>query len=536
MLSFFKRRNEETSNCKKGKSAQSLPVSISDKLEMIREKTGNSPDVLYRTYTISEDSSIDLGVVYIDGIVEEERINRFMLKSVMEKREQINHLNQEGLFKFLKEEATALGSFKLENDEEQLFTSLMAGETIVFVDGLAPIIAVNTEGGETRQIEEPPSQVTIRGPRDGFTESLKTNFALVRRRIRNPNLWVESMKIGKQTKTKVAIMYVNGLANEKVVEEVRRRLNEIDVDRILGSGYIEQLVEDETMTPFPTVFYTERPDSVAGNLLEGRVAIFIDGTPFVLVAPVVFMQFLQTAEDYYTRFDIATALRFLRVFMLFLAILAPAIYIAVTTYHQEMIPTELLIVISAQRESVPFPAFIEALMMEVAFEILREASVRMPRAIGNAITIVGALVIGQVAVQAGVVSPAMIIVVAITAVASFGIPSPALATSVRLIRFIFMVAAATYGFYGVLLGLIALTVHLCSIRSFGVPYMAPIAPLIPSNLQDTIVRAPLWKMKQRPWLIGKGNNVRVGEDQKPAPPRSRTIINKEMKRDDQDET
>jgi spore germination protein KA len=332
------------------------------------------------------------------------------------------------------------------------------------------------------------------------------------------------MKIGSVSKTDVSIVYIKGIAKDEIVKEIRSRLDRIEIDSILESGYIEQLIEDQSMTTFPTLYHTERPDMVAGNLLEGRVAIVVNGTPFVLLAPTVFIQFFQSVEDYYGRADIATALRFLRILIFFISIIGPASYIAGTTFHQEMIPTQLLIAIAAQRETVPFPAFIEALIMEVAFEILREAGVRMPRAVGSAISIVGALVIGQAAVQAGIVSPAMVIVVAITAIANFATPAFAIAISARLLRFIFMVAAATFGFYGIMLGILLLAVHLTSIRSFGVPYLAPMAPLIPANLGDTIVRLPMWAQKTRPKLIASKKN-RVGGNQKPKPEESRGMVN-----------
>jgi len=313
------------------------------------------------------------------------------------------------------------------------------------------------------------------------------------------------------------------------VDEVKKRLKGIDIDSIIESGYIEQLIEDQPYSVFPTMYHTERPDSVAGNILEGRIAILVDGTPFVLLAPAVFIQFFQAVEDYYVRFDIATALRFLRILMFFISMVAPAIYIAATTFHQEMIPTGLLIVIAAQRETVPFPAFIEALIMEVTFEILREAGVRMPRAVGNAISIVGALVIGQAAVQAGIVSPAMVIIVSITAIASFATPSVAMAISARLIRFVFMAAAAAFGFYGISAVMVILVIHLCSLRSFGVPYMFPLAPITAANLGDTFVRGPLWALRDRPKLITR-NTVRMGKKEKPAPPGTRHMTNPHAKK------
>lgn len=479
---------------------------------------------------------LSVAIAYVEGIVNDTSIHDFIVDSILDSDVKTERAPEEFL-KTLTSEVVAMGPIQKSKQWEQLYTALMDGNTILLIDGIDEVIMIDTQGGEQRSIEEPESQVSVRGPRDGFTESLRTNTSLVRKRIRNPNLWTESMKIGKQSKTNVEIMYLNGVVKEDIVAEVRSRLQRIEIDAILESGYIEQLIEDQVWTTFPTLYHTERPDSVAGNILEGRVAIFVDGTPFVLLAPAVFIQFFQSVEDYYARFDMATALRFLRLITFFLSIIAPSIYIAATTFHQEMIPTELAIIIAAQRETVPFPAFVEAVMMEITFEILREAGVRMPRPVGSAISIVGALVIGQAAVQAGIVSPAMVIIVSITAIANFATPSFAMAISARLIRFFFMVIAATFGLYGVILGIILLILHLTSLRSLGVPYMTPLAPVTVGNLGDSLVRFPLWATRQRANLImKKGTQTHAENMAKPSPPTARSIMNRNLKKGDSNDS
>lgn len=516
---------------------ESLHESLSNNLDVIKQKTGNSSDVVIRMLKIGTNPKVQTAIVYVEGIVDTQSINDFLIESIMKNHDLQEKLIRQEPLEIMAEGVVALGSVKLVSEWEELFSFLMSGEAIILVDGTNEALSADTKGGEQRSIEEPSSQVAVRGPRDGFTESIRTNTAMVRRRIKNPDLWLESMKIGTVTKTDVAIMYINGIAKDEIVQEVRERLKRINIDSVLESGYIEQLIEDQTFTPFPTLYHTERPDTIAGNLLEGRVAVFVDGTPFVLLAPAVFIQFFQSVEDYYARFDIATALRFLRILIFFISLVAPAIYIAATTFHQEMIPTQLLIAVAAQRETVPFPAFVEAIIMEVTFEILREAGIRLPRAIGSTVSIVGALVIGQAAVQAGIVSPAMTIIVAITAIANFATPSFAIAISSRLIRFLFMISAAAFGFYGVILGIIMMTVHLCSLRSFGVPYMSPLTPFVPANNDDTIIRVPWWAFRQRPKLISNdGNIVREGKNQKPEPPENRGMVNRNMEKGDQDES
>jgi spore germination protein KA len=539
MPSFFKdrkskkSRQEDAKNQATDQSIEHIQDSLSANLNIIKQKTGNSSDVVIRHLKMGSNYNIRVAIVYLEGIVDNQSIQEFLLESMMKDNEK-EKVNEHNALELISEDMMAVSNVTFIHNWNDLFSALMAGDTLVLVDGIDQALGAGTQGGEKRSIAESTTQMVVRGPKGAFTESIGTNKAMVRRIIKTPDLWTESFKIGRVTKTDVTLMYIHGIANDKVINEIRQRLNRIDIDSILESGYIEQLIEDETMTPFPTIYNTERPDVVAGNLLEGRIAIFVDGTPFVLLAPAVFIQFFQSAEDYYARFDIATSIRLLRIFMFLISLIAPATYVAVTTFHQEMVPTTLIVAIAAQREAAPFPAFVEALLMEVTFEILREAGIRLPKAIGAAVSIVGALVIGQAAVQASIVSPAMVIVVSITAIASFATPSFDMAISARLIRFLFMLGAATFGFYGIILVLLMMVVHLCSLRSFGVPYMAPFAPFIPVNNGDTVVRLPWWTLRQRPRLIS-ANTVREGENQRPQPPASRGMVNRDLEKGDNNE-
>jgi spore germination protein KA len=539
MPSFFKGRKpkkNQKSDAEKQAAVQSeehIQDSLSVNLDIIRQKTGNSSDVVVRHLKMGRDSDIKTAIVYIEGIVDNQSIQEFLLQSMMKDDEPEKWIQHDAI-DLISEDMMTVGNVSFLNTWDDLFSSLMAGDTLVLVDGKTKALSACTKGGEKRPISESTTQMVVRGPKGAFTESIATNTSMLRRIIKTPDLWMESFKVGRVTKTDVTLMYIHGIANDQVIEEVRQRLNKIDIDSILESGYIEQLIEDQTMTPFPTVFNTERPDVVAGNLFEGRIAIFVDGTPFVLIAPALFIQFFQSAEDYYVRYDIATSIRLLRILMFFISLIAPATFVAVTTFHQEMVPTTLIVAIAAQREAVPFPAFVEALLMEITFEILREAGIRLPKAIGSAVSIVGALVIGQAAVQASIVSPAMVIIVSITAIASFATPSFDMAISIRLIRFLFMVGAAILGFYGIILILLMMVVHLCSLRSFGVPYMAPFAPFIPVNNGDTFIRLPWWTLRKRPRLIS-ANTVREGKNQGPQPPASRGMVNRDFKEGDNNE-
>lgn len=510
------------SNCE---SVECISSSLSVNIESIKKRTGSSTDIQFREVDIGKHSGMKSVIVYVQGLIDHITVTDFIIDSLMTSSRLSNEMMPQEVIGIISEEVISMSSISTVKKWDDLYLSLLSGDTVIFVDGSDEALIASTQGGETRPIQESTTNSVVRGPKEGFTESITTNIALVRRIINNPDLWVETMKIGSATNTDVSIMYINGIAEKKIVGEVRSRLKKIKVDSVLESGYIEQLIEDGTITPFPTLHNTERPDVVAGTLLEGSVAIFVDGTPFVLLGPALFIQFFQSAEDYYNRFFIASATRFLRIFVFIISLIGPALYVGITTFDQSMIPTQLLIMIAAQRESVPFPALVEALIMEVTFEILREAGLRMPKAIGSTISIVGALVIGQAAVQAGIVSPAMVIIVSITAIASFATPSYSMAISARLLRFVFMISAATFGTYGIIMVFILVLVHLCSLRSFGVPYMSPLAPLIPSELGDTVVRRPLWGRKARPKLTTADNKIREGEHQKPQAAKNTGMVN-----------
>ena len=484
-----------------------------DNLARMKRELGNSTDLVMREMKIGQNQG---ALVFIDGLVDAKLISEFIVETMMDKNVPNENFD---IFQYALNKTIALGSVKMITNWNELYDLLLSGCTIIFLNGYNKAICGETKGFEKRSIDEPSQQLSIRGPKDSFTETLRVNTALIRRRIKSPNLWIDSMKIGRVAQTDVAIMYIKGIADDKIVQEVKARLNRIDIDAVIDSGYIEQLIEDETFTSFPTTYHTERPDVVASQLLEGRIAVISDGSPYVLTAPAIFVQFFQAPDDYYSRFDLSTSIRFLRIIAFFISLIGPSLYIAATTYHQEMIPTTLVIAIAAQRENVPFPAFFEALLMEVTFEILREAGLRLPRAVGQAVSIVGALVIGQAAVQASIVSPVMVIVVAITAIANFSTPVFAMAISARLLRFALMIMAAFIGLFGIMIGLMLMAIHLCSLRSFGVPYMSPLAPYNREDQQDVFIRYPLWAFKNRPKYISEGNRIRTGENQKPEPPK-----------------
>ncbi|WP_247747416.1 spore germination protein [Alkalihalobacillus sp. BA299] len=494
--------------------------SLESNIRKMNEVMGRSHDLIMRELLVSQKPPIKGVVFYIAGLVDEKLVGDFILKALIEDHinlEEQTLTSMEAILTSIKNQVLTIASVSSIKDWNRIINALLSGKTILFIDGVNQAIIGGTKGGERRSIEEPTSEITIRGPKEGFTEAIQTNISLIRRRIKSPHLRVDMMQLGTISQTNVAVVYVDGIVNEKLLQEVNERLGRIEIDEITSSANVEELIQDSTFTVFPTIFNTERPDIVANTLLEGRVTLVIDGTPFVLIVPTGFSQFFKAAEDYYQRYDLSTLVRILRYLAFSAAMLGPSIYIALITFHQDLIPTTLVISLAAQREGIPFPALIEALIMEITFEVLREAGVRMPRAIGQAVSIVGALVIGQAAVQAGIVSAAMVIVVAGTAIASFTTPAYSLAVAGRILRFVMMILAATMGLYGIMLGLIILVAHLSSLRSFGVPYLAPFAPLILEDQKDGLFRFPLWARRKRPRLVSQNRTVRMKEGLRPSP-------------------
>ncbi|CAG7657211.1 spore germination protein [Paenibacillus allorhizosphaerae] len=388
--------------------------------------------------------------------------------------------------------------------------ALFEGTIVMLVHDEAQMLLFPMRSVEKRQIASAENENVIRGPRAAFVEDLATNVTMVRRIIKHPDLKMEHHQFGTYTNTNVTLCYIEGLCEKKLVDEVKERMSRIDIDNVLGSSYIEDFIEDNPFSPFPQVQYTERPDTFSAALLEGRVGIMVDGTPVPMLVPVTLYMLLQSAEDYYQRFVAATWIRWIRYLFLLISFLLPSVYIAVTTFHPEMLPPNLLITVAAARENVPFPAIVEALIMEITFEALREAGIRIPKPIGQTVSIIGALVIGQSAVQAGIVSAPMVIVVSITGIASFIIPHFDLGLTFRLLRFPVMFLATSFGLYGIIIAIILIYIHLVSLRSFGTPYLSPTAPLVTSDLKDVLVRAPHWLMKNRPMLYGTANRKRLG--------------------------
>ncbi|WP_338836027.1 spore germination protein [Neomoorella thermoacetica] len=478
----------------------------------IKKAFGRSEDLVIREIELP---GRKLALVYVETLIDRDVVQRDILRSLLALQTIPLPEDEAGFNRLLRSRLT-IGDLQEEQLWSKIITGLLDGKAVLIGEGFSRCLLLSVEGWEKRPVEEPVNEVSIRGPREGFAENLPTNISLIRRRLRAPELRFETMNLGRRTHTKVVICYLEGLALPGVLEELRRRLERIDIDGVLESGYIEELIEDAPFSPVPQLNRTERPDKLVADLLEGRIGVLTDGTPFALVLPGSLVSQLHAPDDYYERWPLSMGIRLFRFFGLFIALLLPSVYVAWTSYHQEMIPTPLAISIAAQRELVPYPAVVEALIMQVLFEILIEAGIRLPRAIGTAISIVGALVIGEAAVRAGLMSAAMVIVISATAIASFTIPTFGLSQAVRMLRLPMIFLAGVLGLLGIFAGLMALLIHLVSLRNFGEPYLSPLAPFIWEGHKDLVERVPWWAMHWRPVLPGRQDLRRIKPGLRPS--------------------
>ncbi len=473
--------------------------------QSVKEILSKSSDVVFREFVLQGKERIPCMLVVVDGLIDKNLLDEFVLKPLMVDFSGHPELAEVTLSNVIDKTIQSLLpgiEVKKISKMDEAINSILSGDSVIFFGNLTEAIVIGARGWAQRGVNEPIAESIVKGPHEGFTETLRINTSLIRRKIKHPSLRIISLKLGTLSNTDLVVIYIEKLASPDIVSEVLQRLGKIKMDSVIDVGYIEEMIEDNPYSPFPQIAYTERPDVLAGKLLEGKVGIILDGTPIVLVVPATLPQFLSVNEDYYQRAMTAILSRFVRYVGAFVAVVTPSVYIAVTTFHQEIIPTDLLMSIAAGRQGVPFPALLEALTMTVVLEILQEAGLRLPKPIGQTIGIVGALIIGDAAVNAGLVSPLMVIIIGLTAVANYAIPYYDLSLAVRLIRFPLMILAGLLGFFGVAMGLYALAIHLLRLRSFGVPYTSPVAPLrIRAFLQDTFVRAPWWALKRRPQLI-----------------------------------
>lgn len=455
-------------------------------------------------------------LLYIDGMVDTQILNDFVLEPLMMRNKNnlfdnsqnriiseaisnnitVRKVKKFDLAEYIESCLIPQNSIKQSNSFEDIFSGVNSGNCALFVDTLNVALDIDVKGFKQRSISKPENEIVIKGPHEAFVENIRTNTSLLRRFSNNENLVIENLEVGKITQTKCAVCYMQNIANGDLIAEVKYRINNLDIDSLLSSGQLEQLISDNNSLGLPKSISTERPDNAVQHLLEGRIVVLVNGSPYALILPAIMIDFLTSPEDRNLKTIFANFLRGIRILSAFFALLLPGLYVSVTSFHIEILPTELLYSILAARESVPFPVIFEILIMEISFEIIREASLRVPSAIGSTIGIVGALVIGQAAVSAGIVSPILIIIVAITALSSFAIPDYSFSFHLRLFRFLFILLGYMAGFLGIGTGLFVYLSIICDMESFGVSYSIPYSHM--ENLKNTgIILPPIWKREYR---------------------------------------
>lgn len=494
--------------------------SIDVNLEYIKVKYNTliSSDVIVREFDLTaRNRHYKAFLLFIDGLSDTDLINNYVLKPLMMKNPAnsfdgdqtrilseavtnnitVRKVKKFDIVEYISNCLLPQNSLKKQTEFSSVFSGVNSGNCALFIDTLNIAFDIDVKGFKQRSIDSPNNEIVIRGPQEAFVENIRTNTSLVRRIVNNENLVIENIQVGEISKTHCSICYLADIANNDLVAEVKYRINNLGIDSLLSSGQLEQLIEETNKYSIPQILSTERPDKVTKYLFQGRVAVIVNGNPYCLVMPATLVDFVSSPEDTNLKFQFANFLKFLRLIAMGITLLLPAFYVAMTNFHQELIPTELLFSMIASRENVPFPMIFEILVMEISFELIREAGLRVPSPLGPTIGIVGALVLGQAAVSASIVSPILIIVVAITGIASFAIPDFSFGFHLRLLRFVFLILSYLSGFLGVGIGLFVYITILCSLKSFGVPYMVPFAPITNSKGDGYFV-SPIWKRERRP--------------------------------------
>ena len=470
-----------------------ISTNLEHNIQLVKENFLNCEDVIMREFTLKGHPQ-RIFMVYIDNIVDGEAVGNFIMTNLMTRR-----TVERPLLDVIMEEALAIGEVGKVTTIEALSDGVLLGDTLLLMDGQAFALQASTKNYPTRGVGHAETEVVVQGPKDAFVESLATNLVLIRRRIRAKELKVKRKQMGSRSKTDIAMLYLEDLVRPDLLERIERQLSRIKIKGVLDSGYVEQLMERQWLSPFPQLQMTERPDKAAAALLEGRVVLVVDNTPFVVMLPVTLNVFFQAAEDYYDRWEMMSLIRVLRYLAAFVALALPGLYVAFAYYHPQLLPTALAIKIAQTRQTIPFSVVGEVIIMELAFELLREAGIRLPSPVSSTVGIVGGIIIGSAAVEAGLVSPTVVIVSALTGVCSFVIPNVSFVSGVRLCKYLVLLFSAWMGLFGFWLAMLALTTHLSSLTSYGIPYLYPFCSSSvneDADWEDSLIRMPLQKMKQ----------------------------------------
>jgi len=471
-----------------------LSTALSENLARIERTFQDNGDLVYNHWQFGPSLTLRACSIYYKSLIQEQEAN-FMKASL---QDLVTHevgpgtdVSLEAFIRFFGNNGVSGRIAKTIETNDDAVQRILEGNVVIFIDQWDKALTYEAMGIETRQVSEPSSEAVVQGPRESTVENLQKNIGLIRKRLKTPKFKMFALSGGGETHTKLIYGYIEGRVSENSLQEFRAKIDRISELEVLETSYIGELVEENVYSPFPQVRYTERPDVAVAGLLEGKILVLADGTGTMMLCPGLFVEFFHSSEDYYQRTVISSLIRVLRIFSFLIALSLPSIYIALTTYHPELIPTVLLLAIIDAREGIPFPAFAEAVIMEFFFELLREAGVRLPRPVGSAVSIVGALVIGEAAINAGIASPVMVIIVALTGIASFAVPQYTVAIGLRILRFPLMMMSALLGGYGLMIGLLFILLHLSKLRVLGQPYLSPLAPLRLAQWRDVFFRAPL---------------------------------------------
>lgn len=480
-------------------SNKNLSNKLKDNLEELKNRFKECPDIIQKEIMLKEAKTGCC--VFLKYFSDEDLLQNNFISPLMSMDYSV--LSNKNVIEYLPALETSICM-----DVDTLVKFIMEGMAVFLIDGVNFAISCSAVKLENRSINEPDGEKNVRSARDGFIESLSTNMTILRRRIKNNNLKFKTVAIGNITNQTLQIAYIEGIANPEILNTLYNRIKSINIDGALSIGHIEQLITDSKYSPFPQYSATERPDKVAASLLEGRMAVMLDETPFVLIAPVPFISFFQASDDYSSNWMVGTALRLIRIIGVIIALTLPALYVSVTSFQYYLVPLNILVQLGQSRFNVAFPPIIEAILMEFTIDMLREASIRLPTYIGTTIGVVGGIIIGQAAVNAGIVSNLFIIIIGITAIASYVIPSYEFGLAIILLRICTLILSSFFGMVGIVVSLIYILIHLMSLESLGQPYLTPIIPFKPGDIKDTILRFPIQFMNKRPHMPKPLNNDR----------------------------
>lgn len=486
---------------------EKLLLSLKSNIDYIKYIFSDCGDIVYREFF----AGCNMCLVYIDNITNSVAIEESILTNLMN-RSDMHGDGNEFIDRSLLEVVSVKDVKKIYTFEE-VINAILSGDTVILCDEADSALQASTKGFPTRGVGSVKTEVSVLGPKDAFNESIAVNIVLIRRRIKDTKLKLKRMKIGTGTKTDIAVMYMEGIVNNEILKNVEKSLQSVDIDGVYDSGYIEQLIEKEFTSPFPQIQITERPDKTASSLMEGRIAVVVDNSPYVILLPAPLNEFFQSADDYYERWEIMSFIRFMRYVGAFLAVSLPGLFIALAVYNPSVLPVSLALKIAGSRQNIPFPTAAEMLVMEIAFELLIEAGIRLPSPVSSTIGIAGGIIIGQAAVEAGIVSPMIIIISALTAICTYVIPNTSVTAGIRIFKYIIIFTSSFFGLFGFWIGILLLLIHLSSIKTFGIPYLYPFCSASEngySDLKDSIFRLPLFMIKKRPVYANKENRKKQG--------------------------